>query len=293
MTLPQLTADAAQLTADLDQHGYCLIDKVFSPDELQVIRATLKEVSAKHRSDDSLEPIDWERRGGDQWLLLMPGEDGLDQLWLQPRLLALAHHLLGRSLLLSGFSSHIIHPGNELMALHTDQWWLPQPETPGQPKVKAGDLTRATQPFGPPTRAARPLAPAAAINIMLAVTDFTHTTGATRLVPGSHLSGHHPNEGDEGTAIDAEIPAGSAVAWDVRTWHASGLNRAQGPRIGVTTIYCGPQFRQLQNFALALRPETHAALTEEMRALLGFKLWSSYGATDDFAAPFARPGYRR
>ena len=46
-------------------------------------------------------------------------------------------------------------------------------------------------------------------------------------------------------------------------------------------------FRQLRNFTLGLS----ASLSDEMRGLLGFRLWSSYGATDDYDVEFARPGY--
>ena len=33
------------------------------------------------------------------------------------------------------------------------------------------------------------------------------------------------------------------------------------------------------------------SLSDEMRDLQGFRLWSSYGTTDDYDVEFARPGY--
>ena len=48
---------------------------------------------------------------------------------------------------------------------------------------------------------------------------------------------------------------------------------------------------RLRNFTLGLPAEVQASLSDEMRGLLGFRLWSSYGATDDYDVEFARPGY--
>ncbi len=223
----------------------------------------------------------------------MAGEHDLDDLVTHPHAVTLARHLLGEAFHLSGFSSHIVHPGNQVMDLHTDQWWMPQPVMPGEMSVMAGDITRDGQPHGRPTPAIYPINPAVVINVMWAITDFTATNGATRLVPGSHLSGVHPDPVQTYDPVDAEVPAGGAVIWDARTWHASGRNDGNAPRVGITATYCGPQFRQLQNFTCGLTPEAQARLSDDLRGLLGFKLWSSYGATDDFEAKFARPGYER
>lgn len=290
---PRLSTDPRRLESDLDRFGYCLVEGLLAGDELRTVRAKLDTVEAERREDARAEPVDWERRDGDQWVLLLPSEDGLDRLLLDPLVLGLARHVIGERIHLSGFSSHIVHPGNQAMGLHTDQWWLPQPRLPGAEAVKAGNVTRATQPYGSPQPATHPIAPATAINVMWAITDFTAANGATRLVPGSHQSGRYPDPSATYETVDAEVPAGCAVAWDVRTWHASGSNGANAPRIGITTIYSAPQFRQLQNFPLALKPAAQAGLSDAMRELLGFKLWSSYGATDDFSATFARPGYER
>ncbi len=293
--LPRLTGDIVRLCDDLDRFGFCLADTLLSPQETERVRKTvvLRAQGERVPGDDRDETLAWPQRGGDQWQLLMAGEDGLDHMALHPTAIALARHLLGERIHLSGFSSHIVHPGNQVMDLHTDQWWLPQPVMPGETGTKAGDITREVQPTGLPVPATRPINPAVVINVMWAVTDFTAACGATRLVPGSHLSGVHPDPAETYDTVDAEVPAGSAVIWDARTWHASGRNDGNAPRIGVTATYCGPQFRQLQNFTCGLRPEAQATLSDGMRALLGFELWQSYGATDDFEARFARPGYER
>ena len=124
--------------------------------------------------------------------------------------------------------------------------------------------------------------------------DFTEENGATRLVPGSHLSGLDPDPATPHRVptVVAEAPSGTALAWDGRTWHAAGINRARAPRYGVQTSFCGPQFRQMENYTLGTRPEVLAELTPEEKALLGFRIWSGYGNTGDAGAGFAEPGTR-
>ena len=294
-TLPMPTDDLARLSDDLDRYGYCLASGLLDEAAIARVRSVVQGAAeqADGKSQDKGADQDWVARGGDQWVALMAGEHDLDDLVTHPHALELARHLLGEAFHLSGFSSHIVHPGNQVMDLHTDQWWLPQPVMPGEPTVKAGDITRDDQPHGQPVPATRPINPAVVINVMWAITDFTATNGATRLVPGSHLSGVHPDPAQTYDTVDAEVPAGGAVIWDARTWHASGRNDGNAPRMGITATYCGPQFRQLQNFTCGLTPYGQASLSDDLRGLLGFKLWSSYGATDDFEAKFARPGYER
>lgn len=303
--------DGRGLAADLDRFGFCVAEGVLGGGDLARARgaveraAQAQEAAARPAAPDGGDGEEPARRDGDRWVLLIAGECGLDDLVAHPLALALARHLLGRRVQLSGFAAHAVDPGNRTMALHTDQWWLPPPAMPGEPPRRPGDATRAGHGGGGPGPARGPISPAAAINVMWALTDFTAGNGCTRLVPGSHLSGCGPPPGagggeTVGAVTDAEpepafaeVAAGGIVAWDARIWHASGGNRSAAPRIGISATYCGPQFRQLQNHALALTPDAQAALSDEMRELLGFRLFSSYGATDDYRARFARPGYER
>jgi len=293
---PVVTNDLAQLRLDLDEYGYCLVRELLDAHALTRIRDCLAVSAERQRQEPSSGPgaePDWEPRDGDQWIPLMVGEDELDDLLGHEFALSLAKHLLGERFHLSEFSTHIIHSGNQTMELHTDQWWMPRPEMPNAPKTKPGDVSRAIQPYGQPLRATHPICPAVVLSFMWAITDFTKANGCTRLVPCSHHSGLHPDPAVEYDIAYAEVPAGGAVVWDARTWHASGENKTGTPRVGIQTSYCAPQFRQLRNFTVALRPEVQARLSDELRSLLGFKLWSSYGSTDDYEAVFARPGYER
>ncbi len=287
--------DSEGLFEDLQQHGYCLIENLLDATALEIARKVVNDSAARPReqSQRSGDSQDWLLDERDAWVLLIAGESGAEFLATNETAIELAHQLLGARIHLSGFTAHIIYPGNQPMALHTDQWWLPRPTLPVTPPCRPGDITRAVSCYGEPVSASTPINPAVAINVMWALSDFTSENGCTRIVPGSHLSGCEPDPAREWTTIDAEVPAGGAVIWDARTWHASGVNRSTSPRTGASITYCGPQFRQLQNHTLALRPDCYGKLDGKLRELLGFRLYASYGATDDDQADFARPGYLR
>ena len=92
---------------------------------------------------------------------------------------------------------------------------------------------------------------------MWLVTDFTAANGATRVVPGSHLSGRQPSRAlpHPLATVAAVAPAGTALVFDGRLWHGAGANRSDASRFAVTMNFCGPQFRMLENYTRGLRPD--------------------------------------
>ena len=147
---------------------------------------------------------------------------------------------------------------------------------------RPADVTRFRQRSGEPYPANHLINPPVVCNVMWAVSDFTKENGATRLVPGSQLSGRAPEPGRCYEVVHAEAPPGSIVVWEGRTWHGSGLNTGTAPRLGITMYWAAPLLRQLNNFTYGLRPEVVADLSDSERAVLGFKLWNDYGSTNDF-----------
>ena len=226
-----------------------------------------------------------------QWVAFLPNKGAVFRTLIRNETcLEIVRWILGREAILSEFSAHITWPGNKAMPLHIDQWFMPQPVMPGDAWPAPSDVSRTVQPWGDPRPADRPVNPPVVCNVMFAITAFTAANGATRLVPGSHLSGRHPAPGVEHETVCAEVPAGSIVVWEGRTWHGAGLNTDTAPRVGITTYWSAPFLRQLLNFPYGLRPEVAGALGEDERALMGFRVWNTYGASDDFGAEWARPG---
>lgn len=290
-SLPQASRDIAQLCADLDRWGYCVARDAIDADSVAAVRERLSAQAGGERALELDHPFPAEADGDhvNQWVYLLHNKgEVFRRLPVHPTARALATHVLGAGHQLSALDSHITHPGNKPMPLHTDQWWVPQPEMPGVPHNRQGDIVRGAGPFGEPTMADRAIAGPFVLNMMWMISDFTVANGATRFVPGSHLSGVQPTGEPRDDEVQPEGTAGSAVIWDGRTWHGSGLNTSDASRFGLTTYFCAPVVRQLTNMTYGTRPEVYEQLHDEMKRLLGFAPWNGYGATDEPNADFVR-----
>ncbi len=290
---PQPTHDMEALKACVVRHGFGMYLGAVEADTTAAIAERVLEQARAERSRNlattnaAVEPGD----DVNQWVAFLPNKGRIfRELINNAPCLEIVRFVLGAEAMLSEFSAHITWPGNAEMPLHIDQWFMPHPVMPDETYPRPSDITRTRQRCGDPGAAARPINPPVVCNVMFAMTDFTVANGATRLVPRSHRSGCHPAPGAPCETVHAEVPAGSFVVWEGRTWHAASLNTDTGPRIGITTYWSAPFLRQLLNFPYGLRPEVARDLTPAERALMGFRVWNTYGASDDFEAEWARPG---
>jgi ectoine hydroxylase-related dioxygenase (phytanoyl-CoA dioxygenase family) len=292
--LPKHTQDEARLIADMDEWGYCLVADALSPEQLAAIHERLEkqaEAERKHGYQVTTGSVQ-DPEGQNQWIgMLINKGKVFQQVLFHPLVTAVLDHLLGRDHILSETSAHITRPGNSLLAMHTDQWWMPPPVMPGAPYQPAGEITRSGAATGPLKRADHPIAAPMCVQTMTMISDFIEANGATRLVPGSHLTGVQPDQSVPHImpSVAAEGPAGTIVMWEGRTWHAAGANTTNAPRYGMPTLYAAPQMRTLQNFTYGTKAEVVEAASPELRKLLGFKTWASYGTTGASREGWALP----
>ncbi len=306
---PQRTRDLDRAKSDLDRFGYCLLAGALDAKRLAAVRGRLYEQAlaekqagtayfdgAPHQNWGSFRDRDGQPRadafseagGGINqrlWMLVNKGEEFLAILE-HAETRALIGHVLGDAYVLSSFIANIANPGGVPMPLHTDQWWMPAPAYRNH-KVRVGSITRdhfEVDGAGPPAM----IAPAACCNIMWLLDDFSEENGATRVVPGSHLSGRQPDpERDRHAgAIAVVAPAGTAMVFEGRLWHGTGANRSDGSRAGLLTTFCGPQFRPQENFTVGTRPEVIENASADLLELLGFRVWGGYGRIDSPLADF-------
>ncbi len=281
--LPCPTQQLETLSADLERFGYCIVERALEANSLRAVQDRLVEQASVERKMHSMknpantDPVN-------QWVgMLLNKGDIFFELIEQEIYCALVEHLIGPDYQISCVDAQIQHPGAGTMPLHTDQWWMPQPVLPGEGNPKLSAMTRGTGTCLNPAPAGRPIAPAAAVNAMWMITDFTEETGATRIVPMSHLSGQEPDASvpHRVPTVPAAGPAGTAIVFDARLWHGAAPNTSNQSRFGVTTVACGPQFRALENYSRGLRPDVFARNSSERVERLGFATWSSYGHTGD------------
>jgi len=308
---PTATRDLARAKHDLDQHGYCLVAEALPREQLELVRARLVEqADAERRAGIAYrdggrgqEIVDdfgrlradafTEARGGVNqrvWMLANKGRC-FRELIAHALVDELVGHVLGERFILSQMSANIARPGGVRMGLHTDQWWMPQPVRPGKPAVKPGDVTRAAaQEFVRPDLALG-IAPAVVANTMWMLSDFSAANGATEVVPGSHLSGAHPPQGDQSACgiVQAEGPAGTLMVFDGRLWHGTGACTANDARLGLLVTFCGPQFRPQENQTLGIDPALWSELDAKLKFRLGFAPWNAYGRVESPAAAEVHP----
>jgi ectoine hydroxylase-related dioxygenase (phytanoyl-CoA dioxygenase family) len=268
----------------LDRRGYCVLDKILEDGAIAELHERVVRQADYERAIGAagIDHAQGDNQNQYVYALINKGAAFLALLESEP-VNALVAHVLGPTYLLSANDAVIAAPGSREMPLHTDQWWLPAARRPDEPPARAGAVAR----FGgdvslAPAAASGPVLPPVVCSVMWPITDFSEANGATRLVPGSHLSGAYP----DGTvphriaSVPAEAKAGQAIVFDGRLWHATGANRTDVARIGVLTTYCGPQFRQMENYPLMLRDEVYGRASNRLKAILGFKVWEGYGKLD-------------
>ena len=106
--------------------------------------------------------------------------------------------------------------------------------------------------------------------------DFTTENGATRVVPGSHLSRKKPGWGYDD--IEGEViltaPAGSMAIWVSNTWHRSGPNYTGAPRRAVLSYYSRSWVKPFSDYQATMPAEIAKRYSPTSRYLLG---WSATG----------------
>ena len=107
------------------------------------------------------------------------------------------------------------------------------------------------------------------VNAIWMLTPFSAESGGTLVVPGSHRWPRNPAAGDmpevDNEAVypterHVEGPAGSALVYDSRLWHAVAANRSDQPRVALIVRYA-PWWLNL-NPTLVGRPEHQAMVVE-------------------------------
>ena len=301
--LPRLTTDLDRCKADLERSGYCLLADALTPAALREARERLTGQAAAERERgvaymDGAPDQRWGAftdaagkvreqgfavaAGGVSQRLFMLLNKGriFHDIVLMEEALALVGHVLGDHYQLSCSTANIIGKGAAPMELHTDAWWMPPPVPKGRFGLPVGSISR--EEAGEMRDDAAMIAPPACVNSMWLLVDFHAANGATRVVPGSHLSGRQPKPElyrDE-DLVAIEAPAGSAMIFEGRLWHGSGTNRTDEPRMGLLNTYCGPQFRPQENYTLGLLPEVLAGAPRRLKELVGLKVWNGYGRFD-------------
>ena len=173
------------------ENGYTIIPDLMSDERL---------VQAREKCEDWLEDFAANKIGGGKVRgryrkNLLPLTRMFDDLYTLPLILEIVGAIFGRDgFRFGGAMIKNVVPGEECRAMHQDDSIFPEPR-PGSPCL---------------------------INTLLALDDFTKETGATHVVPGSHMW-TRPVELDH-EYVSAEMAAGSLLMIHGALWHQNGRN---------------------------------------------------------------------
>lgn len=309
--LPKPTTDMSQLQADLEAHGYCIIEAALSPDVLaRLTQRTMDQAAAEAAaaagvSDEisARDASDGAPRQQQVWSLANKGEEFVS-LMLHKSANQLVRHALGEEFQLSHCAATIntaaaqpsTHATAALGDLGMDQWWMPQPLDKAQivPTVRPGSVTAERACRGEVSSASKHvIAPAVTLDVVWPLSELVAS-----VCSGSHKSGRHPTQDSDAATdgdgaellavVDLYASPGSCVVMDGRLWQSltSTSKPSRCNSVGMhcksTCLlqynYCGPQFRAMENHQLSTRPDVLGTLPEPVKALLGFRSWNSYGS---------------
>ena len=107
----------------------------------------------------------------------------------------------------------------------------------------------------------------------LALDEFTEENGATYYLAGSQNRPDRPSE-DEfyANAVRVCRPAGAAVFFNPRCWHAGGTNHTDKIRMGATTYAVRSFMRQRFDFPRMVNGDVLSQLSDSGRQFLGFNV---------------------
>ncbi|KAF7194677.1 Dioxygenase [Pseudocercospora fuligena] len=252
--LPKPTQDIEQVLSDVKEWGYGLVSNALTPAEVSTLRSAIRQ-QASGEIAAGVSKHDGGPNAVNQriWTLINKGPE-FHSLLEHPLIDDIVPEMLGDYFLIHSYSANIARPGNVPMMVHTDQVGI-------QPPVR-------NMYYG--------------LNIMWFLEDVTEENGGTRVWPGSHLGNYAPDDpfSIEGS-IAAEGPAGTALVFESRLWHATGPNRlSEGERPVILMFFMRSFVRQQENNFLSILPEVEASMSDKVRRMLGFVTNGAFGGVE-------------
>ena len=239
-----MTVDVELHVKEVAEQGYTIVENAIEPallDELSDSLARLERFFDVQPSPNSFEGHHTLRIYN-----LLAYDDVWQRVPVHTSVLPIVDRVLDPGCLISSLSSINILPGESAQPIHADDQLIPIPK-PHPPTV---------------------------CNSMWALTDFTEANGATRLIPGTHLSTDNPDYGAPYDSIAAEMPKGSVLIWHGSLWHGGGANATSENRIGIAMNYCAGYIRQQENQQLGLSHEKVATFEPRLRQLVGYGVYN-------------------
>ena len=234
----------------LDQNGYLNLGQLLNHTQLENIRAKVDQLLRKEGENAGSEIFDSphirhpKEEGADRLADLVNKGAIFDQFYTHPKVLAAISHVIKANFKLSSLNYRAAKPGKGLQKLHVD--WK-EAVAPNDFKV---------------------------CNSIWLLDDFSKANGATRIVPGTHLSAKMPQEAMEDPLVAhpdeilIEAPAGTVVIFNSHTWHGGTNNQTNNYRRAIHSYFCRYDQPQQLDQKRFIKEETKNRLSSATKQLL-------------------------
>lgn len=248
------------IVTEIIDHGYCIVPDAFSEefcdevlDEIHRLETTRvpRSLDNNFHGHKTLRFFDVLNHG-EVWQRLATHE----------ALLPVVKGVLGDDCLLNTYGTSIIGPGETAQVIHCDDF----------PFTDANNSALRERPRLDEGGPRRPIV----LNTMVALSDFTEETGATRIVPDSNKLAYPAKKDSDSwsvKSVPALMPKGGLMFFEGQCFHGGGANTTTGERrYGVTIDFCAGYLRTQENFILSIGEERAATFSSALQELIGFRI---------------------
>lgn len=244
LEVPVLQADhtSNDLATAIDKAGCCVVERAVSPAVMDSVAADMAPfVESTPRGATDFAGAGTRRTG----LVIGRSPTFREHLALHPSVMAAGDHVLGHAQAWNLSFAHYfeLFRSESTQLLHRDTWK-----------------------YGAP-----PLGIEVDLNALWAVSDFTETNGATRVVPGSHRwePDRRPKPGDD---VPVVTPRGSVFFYTGLVFHGGGTNITDDARLAVNAQHSVGWLSQTELMLLEYPPQTVADWDDDLIRLIGYQL---------------------
>lgn len=244
--------DLQSVVEEVREEGYAVVPDFLGEETIEQLRRDLApifdDIGSRSSKDYGQQTIHTHN--------LLAKTRAVDELLMDDKLLSLIEAILGPDFQISGVAAMRPAPGDQRQHMHRDDGHYPIPY-PHPPLI---------------------------VNTLIALDAFTVATGATEVVPRSHLMTGIVDQ--EKPTVSVEMPVGGLLLWDGALWHRGGGNSTENSfRRSINLNFNLAWLKQRENQFIGVPPEVVVAMPEKLQALIGYKLTNFGLGTVDYRNP--------